>query len=99
MPIFFDILRQTIAFIPASTISGGGTPVDTQFELLPVTIDGQTSFALSQAPTVSINLTKLFVNGVKMARTIDYTISGTTLNFVSTRFSLKTTDRVEFYYG
>lgn len=105
MPIYFDIFNG-ISYIPLSILNlgngGGGTPppaVDQVYEVLPVNTDGQTVFALAAAITISANKTKLFVNGVKLPYSLAYTVVGGVLTYVGTDFSLKTTDKVEVYYG
>lgn len=66
-------------------------------EILPVNTNGQVVFTLSQIP--SVNSVIMFVNGVKQAESIDYTVSGGNITFLNADFSLTTTDVVDFYYS
>lgn len=64
---------------------------------LPITSNGQTVFALSKVPE-NMNTSKLEVNGAKQRYGIDYTIAGTVLTWISTSFTLRTSDILELYY-
>lgn len=76
------------------TISGGtATCVD---ETLPVTINGQTAFTLSQTPIQSSSL-QMFLNGLRLQRGTDYSSSNTSVTYTGTP-PLETTDIVEFWY-
>ncbi|HMC00007.1 MAG TPA: hypothetical protein VKN14_03110, partial [Flavobacteriaceae bacterium] len=65
-------------------------------ETIAVTINGQTSFTLSETP-YSTSLVEMFVNGIKQQNGIVYTVSGTTVTYAGT-VTLLTTDIVEFIY-
>ena len=68
-------------------------------ENLTITSNGQTGFALAQTPK-DVNDVTVKVNGLSYAITTDYTISGTTLTWLDTDFTLATTDvlTVEYAY-
>ena len=58
---------------------------------------GQITFILSQAPTEPISL-MMNVNGVEVEETADYTLSGVTLTWLNTEFSMETSDGVVIQY-
>lgn len=63
-------------------------------DALTVDTDGQTSFTLSKtALAPALATAKALVNGVEYEYATHFTISGTTLTWVSTLISLKTTDK------
>lgn len=57
--------------------------------------NGQTSFTLLQVPFDPTSVS-MFFNGLKQEYSIDYTVSGTTVNWLGT--SLITTDKIDFAY-
>ncbi len=69
-------------------------------ETVPVTINGQSLFSISVRPNDPTTV-QMFVNGVKQAYGVDYTVGGTenkTVTYTSTTVALVTTDIVEFFY-
>lgn len=58
---------------------------------------GQITFILSQAPT-DLDSLAFLVNGVHYDDTVDFTVSGTTVTWLNTPFSLDTTDKVHARY-
>jgi hypothetical protein len=58
---------------------------------------GQVTFILSQAPTDAASLS-LHVNGIEAIETDDYTVSGTTLTWLNSIFSMETDDAVVIKY-
>jgi hypothetical protein len=67
-------------------------------EILPVNINGQTTFTLSQIP-ISSSSVVMFVNGVEQTQTVDYLISDQNVTFLNNGFTLITSDVVDFYYS
>lgn len=65
-------------------------------EVIPVSIDGQTSFTLSQ-PTTSDSTVEMWVNGVKQAYGVDYSVVGAAVTYTGAT-SILTTDVLEFWY-
>jgi len=65
-------------------------------EVVPVSIDGQTSFTLSQ-PTTSDSTVEMWVNGVKQAYGIDYSVVGASVTYTGAT-TILTTDVLEFWY-
>lgn len=63
-----------------------------------IATNGQTAITLSQTPK-DANDVVLIVNGIQYALTTDYTISGTTLTWLDTDFTLETTDKVSVEYA
>ncbi len=62
------------------------------------TIDGaNTTFVLTSAPTPLLSL-KLYKNGDLLQQNTDYTLSGTTINFVSTAVTPKVGDSLVAFY-
>jgi hypothetical protein len=60
--------------------------------------NNQTIFTLSNVPTgPQANLSRVFINGQKIALTTCYTISGSQLTVILP-YDLKTTDLLEIYY-
>lgn len=59
--------------------------------------DSQTIFTLSNLPT-DVLQTRMFINGQKQKLNTDYIIAGTTLTFISTDYTIRTSDLVEVYY-
>lgn len=79
---------------------GGGIAAGiTNKDILTVTFNGQTNFALSTIPG-NVNVSVLLVNGLQQAFGLDYTIPAmsTTLTYLNRNYILETTDRVEIYY-
>lgn len=74
----------------------GGQATQVQ-ETIAVTLDGQTSFTLSQTPFQS-SAVLMFVNGIKQQISIDYTVALNIVNYLGASIPLKTTDKVEFWY-
>ena len=66
-------------------------------ETIPISFNGQTSIILSSLP-VDGKAVQMYVNGDKEDYGTDYTVSGTTVSWISGDFSLVTTDVVEFWY-
>ena len=58
---------------------------------------GQTVFTLSQ--TSAGRRILVFVNGQEQLQGTDYTVSGNTLTWLNTDFSLDTIDRLTIYYN
>lgn len=73
--------------------SSSGDNVD----VLTIASNGQTVFAISQLP-ISLSSSKLELNGAKQKYSIDYTIVGTVLTWISPQFTLRTSDTLELYY-
>lgn len=65
-------------------------------QVVAVVANGQTSFALSPAPTNASSVV-MEINGVRYFNVTDFTISGATVTWLN-GFSLSTTDTVRFYY-
>lgn len=63
-----------------------------------ISANGQTAITLSQTPK-DTNDVVLIVNGIQCTLTTDYTISGTTLTWLDTDFTLETTDEVRIEYA
>lgn len=67
-------------------------------EVLPITTNGQTLFALTTTSTYP-TLSTLFLNGVKQRYSVDYVITGgSVLTWLDTTTTLSTTDLIEIYY-
>jgi hypothetical protein len=66
-------------------------------ENIAISINGQTSITLGSTPVDPIAV-KMYVNGNKQDYGTDYIVSGTTVTWISSDFSLQTTDIVEFWY-
>lgn len=58
--------------------------------------NGQTVFTLSQASNSGYYF--LTLNGLTQERSLDYTVSGTTLTWLNADFTLTTSDKLVFYY-
>ncbi len=59
----------------------------------------QTIFTISQSLTATeIIRSRVFINGIKLINTIDYTITGDQLDVSGYAITLATTDRVEVYF-
>lgn len=79
------------------TSSLNGNSGNVTQENIPVLINGQTSFTLSNVPASSSSVI-MFVNGVKQVQTFDYNIAGQNITFLNNSFTLTTADEVDFYY-
>jgi hypothetical protein len=88
------------------TLSGGITNLDwvaanigstVVAETLPVTVNGQILFTLSENPLAATTV-NMFVNGLRQSYGTDFTISGTAVTFISPTLSLTTSDKVDFWY-
>ena len=84
--------------------SGDVPPLSQIQETVPVTVNGQTDFALSQRPLDPVTV-QLFINGVKANYGVGYTVGGTTnqvLTYIPFPLSpnppLLTTDVIEMWY-
>lgn len=73
------------------TNTGGGGAPWVEDEFVPTL--GQVTFVLSSVPT-DLNSISLHVNGIAYDDVTDYTVSGTTLTWLNTPFSLETTDKL-----
>lgn len=73
--------------------SGGGL----QYLNPTIEYNGQTEFPLATDLTNFEIL--LFVNGQKLKKDLDYTVTPTQINYTNTDILLATTDNVEIYYG
>jgi hypothetical protein len=60
--------------------------------------NGQTSIQLAQTPDPNVP-PLLTVNGMVQELNVDYTISGSILNWISPDFTLSTTDQLIIYYS
>lgn len=59
----------------------------------------QTIFTISQSLVAAeITRSRVFINGIKLINTIDYTITGDQLDVSGYGVTLATTDRVEVYF-
>jgi hypothetical protein len=58
---------------------------------------GQTSFILTNTPLDSTTVF-MFLNGSKQVYNIDYTVSGTTVSYISADYTIQLNDSVEFWY-
>ncbi len=59
----------------------------------------QTEFTISRSLTaVEITRSRVFINGIKLINTIDYTITGDQLDVSGYGVTLATTDRLEVYF-
>lgn len=76
---------------------GGGTGSITIEEETFSPSNGQTIFILSKTYEVG-GFVQFFVNGIKYDLTVDFTISGTTVTWLDTPFTLTTTDLVSIHY-
>jgi hypothetical protein len=76
--------------------SGGGDQVIQEQETVPVIINGQSSFNLSQQPLEN-DAVQMVVNGIKQQYGVDYTVSSGIANYTGTP-ALITADAVEFWY-
>jgi len=59
--------------------------------------NGQVTFILSQAPVDTISV-EFYVNGVLVDDVTDFTISGTTVTWLDTEYTMATTDKVIIRY-
>lgn len=71
--------------------------IDEQRDILPVTAIGQTTFTLSRLP-LQPNYAELKINGQELTFGLDYTISGTTLIYLSGSYILAPSDTVVISY-
>jgi hypothetical protein len=76
---------------------GGGGSIGQVQETIAISTNGQTSITLGSSPSKG-SAVEMFVNGNKENYGADYTVSGLTVTWISTDFSLQTTDVVEFWY-
>lgn len=76
--------------IGSSGMGGGGTFAENEFT---VVSNGQTAFVLSQAIALA-GLSVLFVNGVGYAEGTEYTVAGTSLNWLDVPFTLEIGDKL-----
>ncbi len=68
-------------------------------ETLPITVNGQLDFTLTNAVTLPWSHTRVYVNWQKMTYGADYTFTSTTnLRWVNVSFVLATTDVMEIYH-
>ena len=67
------------------------------YQAITVTSNGQTAFTLTSTPKAD-GAVELFVNGQSQANAVDYTVSGTSLTWTSSDFSLATTDSLIAVY-
>jgi hypothetical protein len=90
-------LNQVLSWNGVAWIPSTVTSVITvgKQEKIPVTVNGQTSFTLSQTPTNAASVI-MFVNGVKQTYGVEFTVVNTTVTWSG--FSLVTSDSVEFWY-
>ncbi len=59
----------------------------------------QTIFTISRSlVAIEITRSRIFINGIKLINTIDYTITGDQLDVSGYGVTLTTTDRVEVYF-
>jgi hypothetical protein len=86
-------ITSTAAQIDASVNSAHNNVHD----YLTVGSNGQTSFTLAFTPK-NANAVAFYVNGAVQAKATDFTISGTTLTWISTDFALATTDKLLAIY-
>jgi len=77
------------------TLVDGGVPGVSEQEFHTPTAE-QTEFTLSNTPNA--DTVEMRVNGIKQRRLVDYTVSTDVVTWISTDFSLGTTDTVEFLY-
>jgi hypothetical protein len=89
------VLAWNVAGYNYYTPMTGGGSVSFEQENVNVTVDGQTSFILSQTP-VSENSVMMFLNGVKVNKA-EISLSGNTITYSG--IGVVTTDDVEFYYA
>jgi hypothetical protein len=97
-PLFVNNIYDNPIFYGSSDIS----LTSTKQEVLPVTVNGQTVFALSQQPNDSTSI-MAWVNGVKITSGVDYTITGPTDQIFTyipsvSNPPLITTDTLEVWY-
>jgi hypothetical protein len=80
----------------SSWIKIAGSQDPENYEVLPIISDGQSSFMLSNSPINPMKI-KLEVNGAKQTYGVDFSVTGTVLNWFG-EFNLHTTDKLEVYY-
>ena len=76
-------------------LGGGGTGPSVAEETLNIVTNGDTLFTLSNSVT---RVRRLSVNGQSQVNGIDFTVSGTTLTWISTDFDLETSDELIINY-
>jgi hypothetical protein len=97
-PLFVTNIYDNPLFYGSSDIS-----LDSQEQItIPVTSNGQTVFTLPSRP-VDPTTVQMFLNGVKLQYSVNYTVGGTTNQTVTytvtlTNPALETTDILEFWY-
>jgi hypothetical protein len=74
-------------------IIGGG---DAEQESFSATA-GQISFTLSETPANAATV-QMFINGSKYEYGVDYNVSGTTVSYIGTDYTIQLNDVVEFWY-
>jgi hypothetical protein len=80
-------------FIVGSQLVGNNS---TRQETVPVTVNGQTAFTLSEA-TTSNTTVEMFLNSAKMQYGTDYSVNGFNVTYTGS-IPTQTTDVVEFWY-
>lgn len=98
-PVFVNNIYDDPIFFGSSDVS----LTSEKQEVLPVTVNGQTVFALSMRP-LDPSTVQVFLNGVKLTYGVNYTITGSTdqvLTYIPSVSNpvLLTTDTVEVFYS
>lgn len=101
-PVSPDVSQQvgealnttTLVFNPAQVVAGGGHINWTQDEYVPTF--GQVTFILSSAP-IDVTSLEFNLNGVLYDDNVDYTISGSTITWISS-ITLKPKDKILIRY-
>lgn len=76
-------------------VTSGGTPTQFLEERIIIASPGQSVFTLSQTPVAGSVV--MYVNGVAQTPSVDYTVTGSTINYIGTP-TLQTTDSLFFTY-
>lgn len=97
-PVFVNNIYDNPLFFGSSDVSLNAQKQET----LPVTVNNQTLFTLSQRP-LDPTAVQMFLNGIKLRSGVDYTVTGSsnqTVTFIPSLSNpaLITTDVVEFWY-
>lgn len=94
-PLFVNKIYDNPLFFGSSDISLNSQ----KQEVLPVLVNGQTTFTLSQRP-LDPTAVQFYLRGVKLTYGVDYTVGGVTNQTVTylSAITLLTTDTCEFFY-